>query len=146
VSWAQRLSDEAEPALRLAAGWAALAAARHRYVGGAAGRDATLRHVRVLGRRWREAGDLESLRRRLPSEAAWVLEDLTDSTELWRAERRWWHELELAGRRWLRQPASGVEALVGAFALLLADAHRVQAAIEIAAWRGVEEDAVDEIL
>jgi hypothetical protein len=144
LSWAQRVSDEAAAAARLAAGWAALVVGRRRFVEDAATFE--WKHLRLLGARWPEAGDLDAFRQCLPSDAALVLDGVSNPADLWRAEVRWWRTLDLSGQRLLRRPGSGPEAVVGAFSVLLADAHRVQGALELAARGDADEGVVDEVL
>lgn len=146
LSWAQRVDDEIEEMSRLAAGWAALVAARDLFAGGRTQAAAGAANVRMLGRDWREAADLADFLGRLPRDAAWVFRDIDKAEELWRAEVRWWRSLYADGLERLRHPASGADAVVGAFCVLLADAHLVQGGLEMASRGGGESEVVDELL
>lgn len=145
LAWAQRVNEATEAAARIAAGWAALVAARHLLLGGRAA-EVALANARLLGHRWIEAGDLTSLRERLPRDAAWVLDGVDSAGEIWRAEVRWWRALDADGQRLLHRPRSGADAVVGAFAVLLADAHGVQGALELAARTGRQDEVIGETL
>lgn len=148
LSWAQRVADEVdvEEGSRMARAWAALVVARLLFVGEDRAPGTAADHLRLLGRDWREAGDPSELMERLPREAAWVLEDVSDPEDLWRAEVRWWRSLHDDGRKLLGGTGSGRERILGAFNLLLADAHRVQGALEFGARGGAEEEMLDEVL
>jgi hypothetical protein len=69
----------------------------------------------------------------LPAGLRWVLEDIADPTDLWRAEAAWWHRVERDGFALLRRADFGRATVVGALAVLAADAWRVRAALESAA-------------
>ncbi len=144
LSWAARVTDEAEDAARAATGWAVLTAAADVLVGDRtrAGRPG----VPGLGAGWAEAEDLRGFVRALPRQAARVLDDVAEPADLWRAEVRWWRGLDDEGERLLRRAGSGEAAVVGAFALLLADAHRVQGAIEVAARGGADSPEGGEVV
>lgn len=145
LSWAHRMAEEADGMARLAGGWAALVVANDLLLGARTQADDGARRVRELGGEWAEAGDVGQLRERLPHDAGWVLEDVDDSKDLWRAEVRWWRHLDEESRRRLRHPNRGPDALVGAFGAHLADARRVEAALELAA-RGGQGEVADEVL
>ena len=120
VAWAERVDIEVEGASRLAAGWAVLQA--------------------------RGAASGTPVRRRLLHEGAWVLAGRDQTEDPWRAEVRWWREVAEQGRQRLQRPDDGVAAAIGAFCVLLADAHRVQGALALAAQRGTDEEAIRELL
>ena len=144
MSWADRVADQADEAQALAGGWAALAAARTLRSG--SGTEWPGHGIRVLGPDWFRAGDLPDLATRLPRAASWVLDDVVHPTELWRAELRWWRRLEQQGGEWLRQRRSGSEVVMGVFVVLVADAHCVAGALELAARGGASRGVVDELL
>ncbi len=145
LSWARRVADEVPAAARLVAGWAALVAARDLLLGSATRRGDRPHRIRELGWRWTEAGDLDGLVERLPRDAAWVFDDISGPEELWRAEVRWWRHLDTDGRDRVRRGESGPDAVVGVFATLLADAHGVQGALELAA-HGCDEEVLRDVL
>jgi hypothetical protein len=140
LSWAHRVAQQVDPAARLAAGWGALVVAQDLLVGSGTRRGGRPRRMAELGWRWARAEDLGGLLDGLPRDAAWVLRDVSGPEELWRAEARWWRQLDEGGRDRLRRADSGPDVVVGAFAALLADAHGVQAALQLAAHGGVEEE------
>lgn len=145
LSWAHRVANELDQAARLAAGWAALIAAGDLLLGSSTRAGNSAHRVRELGWDWVAAGDVQGLRDRLPAEARWVLHDVEDPEELWRAEVTWWRTAEAEGHRRSRSVDSGPDAVLGAFALLLTDAHGVQSALELAAW-GSDEEVAHELL
>jgi hypothetical protein len=143
LSWAARLSrlDRAAP---WAAGAAALLVARERFV---AGRDlpATPRRqaTRLLGQKALAATSLAELRRRLPDPAGWVLAGIEDPVDLWRAEAGWWSRVERDGFQLLDAARFGAAPVLGAVAVLSADAQRVRAALELAARGGRPLEVLD---
>ena len=98
---------------------------------GTAGRIA--RRLAPLGSEWPAATSLPDLARRVPSGARWVLDDVSEPSDLWRAEAGWWVRLESDGHDLLRQARPGRGVVVGAVALLAADAWRTTAALQVAA-------------
>jgi hypothetical protein len=65
-----------------------------------------------------------------------VLKDVDEAVDLWRAEARWWDAVEGDGRELLRRSSFGPKPVVGAVALLSADAWRTRGALELAARGG----------
>jgi hypothetical protein len=143
LAWAARLSrlDRAAP---WAAGSAVLLVARERF---AAGRDLPAplrgRAARLLGRDALAATSLGDLGRRLPDRARWTLEGVEDPGDLWRAEAGWWSRVERDGFELLDTAGFGAAPVLGAVAVLVADAQRVRAALELAARGGVPLEAFD---
>ena len=90
-------------------------------------------------------GDLAEFVRLLPAQARWVLADVEQPRDLWRAERAWWHRVERDGLRLLRDSRFGPAPLVGAVGVLAVDAWRVQAALEVAARGGRDLEAFDAV-
>jgi membrane protein YqaA with SNARE-associated domain len=146
LSWADRVAQQADEAGTLAGGWAALAAARTLRGGPGTGDGWPGHGIRVLGTDWFRARDVPDLAARLPRPAGWVLEGITDASELWRAELRWWRRLERQGGEWLQQRRSGREVVLGVFGVLVADAHCVAGALELAARGGAGRGVVDELV
>jgi hypothetical protein len=120
LAWCERVDTEVERASELAAGWAVLQAARD--------------------------PDASGIRLRMAHDGAWVRTGDDVEAPAWQAEVRWWRALDERGRRWLQRPRAGVDAAVGAFCVLLADAHRVQGALGLAARGGDDEEAVHALL
>ncbi|MGK4585293.1 V-type ATPase subunit [Kitasatospora sp. HPMI-4] len=133
VAAAVRAADTVPPAHRWAAGRAALLAARGRFVTGRPLAGQAARHAaRLLGHRAVETVSFEDFRRRLVPAARWAVDGVESPDELWRAEARWWKALDRDGRELLRGARYGLEPVVGAVAVLSADAWRVRAALELA--------------
>ncbi|HEY6708602.1 MAG TPA: hypothetical protein VJB61_13545 [Actinomycetota bacterium] len=136
LSWWARLTRLA-PAAPWAAGAAGLLVARERF---GAGREPPARlHGQVtslLGRDALAAASLAELGRRLPAPARWALEGVEDQGDLWRAEAAWWSRVEGDGFQLLGSPGFGEAPVLGAVAVLAADARRVRAALELAARGG----------
>ena len=99
--------------------------------------------VTLLGREAVDATSLPAFAAALPPPASWVLAGVSEPPELWRAEIAWWHRLEHDGVGLLRNGRFGPEPLLGAAAILSADAWRVRAALEIAARGGADLEAFD---
>jgi hypothetical protein len=78
-----------------------------------------------------------------PTDARWVLAGIDRPEELWRADVAWWHRVERDAFALLRRASFGRPPVIGAVAVLAADAWRVRAALEVAARGSVEAfDAV----
>lgn len=101
--------------------------------------------TRVVGSAAMAARTLPELAAALPTSARWVLADVTDPADLWRAEAGWWRRIERDGFDWVRQAEPGPEVLVGAAAMMAADAWRARAAIELAARGGKPMEAFDAV-
>ena len=143
LSWAARLS-RLDRAAAWAAGAAALLVARERF---AAGRDlpaaAQRQATRLLGGDALAATSLAELRRRLPRPAGWVLAGVEDPVDRWRAEAGWWSRVERDGFELLDARGFGAAPVLGAVAVLGADAQRVRAALELAARGGRSLEVLD---
>jgi hypothetical protein len=92
----------------------------------------------VLGPRWPAATTLDDLRAALDPPARKVLEAVTAPDRLWLAEVALRQRTADAGARLLREPLPGPERVVGAIAVLAADAWNVRAALADAAAGGGE--------
>ncbi|MGW1259413.1 hypothetical protein ACWD5Q_30565 [Streptomyces sp. NPDC002513] len=90
----------------------------------------------LLGSRAVDAASFRDFCARLPSEARWVLADVEEPGDLWRAEARWWRVVDRDGAGMLRDGRYGPQEVVGAVAVLSVDAWRVRAALESAARAG----------
>jgi len=132
--WASWLADAAPGAGEWSAGAAALVVARL-LASGQAPPPAALGDLRrQLGHDWETATDLAELEARVPRSAAWALDNLTGSDDLWRAEGRWWQRVDRDAAAMLRAGRPGPAMAGAAAARLVADAWRAQAALEAAAW------------
>ena len=73
------------------------------------------------------ATSLAELERRLPGHARWVLAAVEDPADLWLAEAGWWSRVERDGFELLGASGFGAAPVLGAVAVLAADAWRVGA-------------------
>ncbi|MFF7903163.1 hypothetical protein ACIP4X_31500 [Streptomyces sp. NPDC088817] len=144
---ARRTAVAVPSARRWARGRALLLAARERFVHHRslpepARRDA----ARLLGTRAPGAASYQEFREHLPPTAGWVLADVDEPGELWRAEARWWRTVQSDGTAMLREGRYGPRMVVGAVAVLTVDAWRVRAALESAARGGRPGEAFDALV
>jgi hypothetical protein len=141
IAWARRVHAEAPEARAWAAGALALLVARELLL---QGRTTPFEGAgTILGDGWERAVTVPELARALPGEAAWALEGIAEPEELWRAEARWWARLEADGETMVRGHREGRQAVVGAVALLAADARRASVALASAARGG--GDVLEEV-
>jgi hypothetical protein len=70
---------------------------------------------------------------RLPGDTRWALQHVELEQDLWTADARWWRRVEEDGFRGLRGASFGPAPVLGAVAVLAADARRVRAALATAA-------------
>jgi hypothetical protein len=143
LAWGVRVAQEIPAAEDWAAAWLLLVVARDLF----ASDDGVVRRVRPrlgpLGWDWPSASSLSDLARMSPRTASWVLEDIHEVPELWRAEARWWSRLESDGHAMMSQPRPGPKVVLGAIALLGTDAWRTKGALQIAARGGRPIEAFD---
>ncbi|GAA1510072.1 hypothetical protein GCM10009677_48750 [Sphaerisporangium rubeum] len=135
LSWAAQVARTVRPASAWATAATALLVARERFLEGRRlhlSREAES----LLGPRALDAGSLRDMTASLPSSARWVLAGLDRPGDLWRGEPRWWERVERDGTAMLSGSAFGPSPVVGAVALLAADAWRVQRAGATAVYRG----------
>ncbi len=143
--WAQRVAGFDDPLGTWATAGAALLVAGHRLVPGQAIPAAVLPSLRgVLGTAV-DADTLETLATELPGRAQWVLAGVTSPGDLWRAEAAWWARVQRDAFSLLRTSASNIDPVLGAAAVLGADAWRTRAALEIAARGGGPLEAYDAV-
>lgn len=125
---------------RWAEGAGALLLARERFLGqqehAGLPQAAEVNLSRALGPSALAGGTLVDLRARLPAEASWALENVSSPEDLWRAEARWWAVLDEEGRHLTKGSTAGPEKVLGAVALMAADAWRLRAALGLAARGG----------
>ncbi|MFI6654911.1 hypothetical protein ACIBL8_05260 [Streptomyces sp. NPDC050523] len=143
-SAAARTAANLPAAARWAAGEAALLWARETFVAGR--RPATRHAARLLGTAAVRATAFDEFRARLAPPAKWALEGIERPGDLWRAEARWWSTVERDGLRLLHEARFALTPVVGAVAVLSADAWRVRAGLECAAHGGRALEAFDELL
>lgn len=135
------LADRVIAAVPDAASWAsgavALLLARELAFGRSPRATVTLR--RVLGAAVLQARTPADVVRAVNTEARWVFADLPhplSPQDLWQAELTWWARVERDSERLARHRTPGPQALVGSVGLLVTDAWRVRAALEVAARGG----------
>jgi hypothetical protein len=137
ASWAARVATLPHPAPCWAAGAAALLVAGERVVAERELPDFVCAQVSgLLGSAPLRAATLDDLVSCLPAQARWVLTPRVAASGLWQAEARWWARVERDGFALLASSGFASEPLVGAVAILAADAWRLRAALEMAARGG----------
>ncbi|MFF4713207.1 V-type ATPase subunit [Streptomyces eurythermus] len=147
VSAALRLATAVPDAARWAAARLALLFGREVFVVGRRLPDVSVRRAaRLLGPRAVGAGSYADFRHALPATARWLLDDVDEAADLWRAEARWWDAVERDGRELLRRSDFGPQPVVGAVALLSVDAWRIRGALELADRGGGPGDWWVEVL
>ncbi len=147
MGWAERVVARVPEARTWALGAAALVVARERL-----GRreplpeSAAATATSLLGAGWRDAGSLDALRGSLGAPARWALDGLADIRDLWRWEVRWWRRVRIDARGLLARSTFGSEHVVGAAALLAADAWLALGALETAARGPATGEAFDAVV
>ena len=147
LAWARRVAALVPEIRSWAAGAAALLLARELFAVGLPVELLPVPPFTLLGQSWQSARTFDRFVDELPADGAWALEGVAGPESLWRAEASWWARCETDARGLVRETTGDRRVIVGAVALLAADAHRVAAALGAAARRqliGVEEafDAV----
>ena len=132
--WLRRLASAAPGARPWAVAGAVLLAARLLFVDRTrpAGRLPSLLRP-LLGSRWPEAATLPELSLALSPAAGEALAGIQDPRDLWRAEAQLAARVEQDGFGLLRAGLPGPDVVLGAMAVLAADAWRVRAALAAAA-------------
>ncbi len=137
LAWAGRVSANVPRARTWAVGAATLVIARPHLLGDRTIPASTaLLTTRLLGTHWLETRTLTTFVTSLPADARWPLDPIDDPADLWRAEASWWARVSTDGFALLRQPVGSPDPVIGAVAVLAADAWRVRAALEVAARGG----------
>lgn len=144
--WAERVAALGGPARDWAAGAVALLLAGERFGQGRAPQP-VLRTVAasLLGERAADAPSLAALRESMPRRLAWVLVEAGSPAGLWQAEAAWWDRVERDGITLVRASEFGFGPVLGAAAVLAADAWRIQAALQLAARGGGPLEAYDAV-
>mgnify|MGYP000094200954 FL=1 len=137
--WARRLLDEVPETADWVAGALALLVAREVLLDGRPFDVPDRARPHVIGAEWQRARTLAQLVSALPTRAAWPLHGLREAEGLWQGEVRWWRRVERDAAAMTRGARQARAVVIGAAALLAADARRVLAALETAARRGDAE-------
>lgn len=136
LAWARRTLVAVPEAGEWALGAVALLLARELLlVGRSAEQLADLRPPLPVSS-WMGSQSVEALRLALPAECGWPLAGLAQPDELWLGEAAWWQRVERSAERLARAAPLGRTTVIGAIALLGADAVRVGAALESASRGG----------
>ncbi|HUY45430.1 MAG TPA: hypothetical protein VMV92_06850 [Streptosporangiaceae bacterium] len=144
--WAARVAECGDPARTWAAGAAVLLLAGERFAAGHTVDPAVMHGaLGLLGPAAPGAATLEELARGLPARARWVLAGISSPAGLWRAEAAWWAGVERDGFRLLGTSGLDSGTVLGAVAVISADAWRICAALEIAARGGGPLKAYDAV-
>ena len=144
--WAARVAAVGDSARSWAAGAEALLLAGQWFAAGGEARDTGFgAEPGMLGLAVAGVATLDELGLRLPVRARWVLAGISSPGDLWRAEAAWWARIEQDGFRLLRTSSLDSGPVLGAVAVMAADAWRVRAALEIAARGGAPLEAYDAV-
>lgn len=143
--WALRVGAFDDPLQTWAAAGAALLLAGERFAAGRTIAPAVLVPLGGLLGMAVEASTLDALAAAVPARARWALAGVTSPTDLWRAEAAWWARVERDAFARLRTSAPNAEPVIGAVAVLAADAWRARAALEMAARGGGDLGVYDAV-
>jgi ATP synthase (C/AC39) subunit len=144
--WAERLTALPAAPVPWAAGAAALLLAREQLRGGRTlPAPAHKAAAALLGHRALEATSMRDLATAADPDAAWVFDGIDQPTDLWRAEAAWWRRVEDDGLALLRSVGHSPGPLLGAIAVLAADAWRVCAALELSDRGGALLEVFDAV-
>jgi len=142
--WAERVAALGEPARTWACAAVVLLLAGERFVAGRQPPPALeSTAIRLIGPGATGAVSIDELAGRLPARLAWVLEPVASAADLWLGEAAWWKHVERDGLALLSGPGFDSLPVLGAAAVLAADARRVGAALEIAARGGGSLEVFD---
>jgi len=134
VAWADRVVARVEPAATWAYGALALLVARERFaVDRPLPEPARQITTRLLGPAALTAASLSEFATALPARGRWAMPGITDRSQLWAAEGRWWRRVRADAATLLAGSGFGAGRVIGAAGLLAADAWLVRAALESAA-------------
>jgi hypothetical protein len=146
VAWARRLAGRVPEAALWAKGAVAVLAAREIFAFDRGINEATRREIdAMVGRHWRTASSLDTFVDELPASASWPLLDLTDPTELWRAEIAVANRVDVDAARHVGSGLYDRAAVAGIMAMLLIDLWRVRGAIEVAGRTPIPEEFFDAV-
>jgi hypothetical protein len=99
--------------------------------------------VPELGAVWRQATDLESFSQAVPRSGRWVLQDVRQPSDLWRAERSWWRRVDREAAQLVESPRLDRTVVIAAATSLVTDCWRTEVALEQAARASVPREAAD---
>ena len=141
LAWAERVAG----GVPAAAGWGRAALALllvrdcllggHPLTGRRAERAASVLGPSFVGLLGGPVPAIEDIAAHLPGGTRWALREVREGHDLWTADTRWWHRVEDDGFTMVRDATFGPSVVVGAVAMLAADAWRARAALEAAAHR-----------
>jgi len=144
--WAARVARSGDPARTWAAGAVALLVGGERFAAGRVVRPAVMDGaLALIGPAAAGAATLDDFRGCLPARARWALAGVSAPDGLWQAEAAWWTWVERDGHALLRSSGPDSGPVLGAVAVMAADARRVCAALEIAARGGGPLEAYDAV-
>ncbi|MBP3036733.1 hypothetical protein J2M53_10810 [Arthrobacter sp. zg-ZUI100] len=133
VVWLRRLASEAAAVRPWAATAGVLICARLLLVERTEPGERLVSLLRpLIGTGWTGSDGLQALRSSLPPASAQVLEGVESTSDLWRAEAGFAGRVEADGFSLLRAGLPGPDVVLGAMAVLAADAWRVRAALAAA--------------
>jgi hypothetical protein len=133
LGWAGALRAVVAGAREWADGALTLALAKELFAAARLPERRKLPRVPELGTTWSKATHLATFRDAVPASGRWVLSDVGQPSDLWRAERSWWIRVDRDATRLLARPALDETVVIAAATLLLTDCWRTQAALEQAA-------------
>lgn len=144
LRWLRMVAAEAPQATGWVIGAAVLVAAKQLLVRGPS---ETLARAAapLIGSEWVRARSVPELRSAMPVAGRWALDGIGSPAELWRAEAGLAARVESDGFRLLRQGTPGVDAVLGAVAVLAVDGWRVRVALADASY-GVGPGEVLDVL
>ncbi|MGG7569302.1 V-type ATPase subunit [Streptomyces sirii] len=144
ITAAVRTAAALPEAVRWAAGRLALLVGREVFVVGRWLAEPSARLAgRLLGSEALRATSFADFRQRLPATSRWALVGIDRPADLWRAEAQWWARLEGDGTELLRGSRMSADPVIGAVAVLSADAWKVRGALELAARGGRPTEVFD---
>ncbi|MCQ1987150.1 hypothetical protein [Arthrobacter sp. zg-Y844] len=144
--WLRRLASAAPATRPWAVAGAVLLAARLLLVTRTGTTDRLVSLLRpLIGTGWTEAASLSELTAALSPAAGQALAEVQEPHELWRAEARLAAQVEADGFGLLRAGLPGPDVVVGAMAVLAADAWRVRAALAAAATGTGRSEVLDAV-
>jgi hypothetical protein len=144
--WAAQVAALGGPAGAWAEGAAALLVAGERFAVGRAVDPAVMScALDLFGPAVSGAATFGELAGALPPRARWALAGIGSPGDLWRAEAAWWARVQEDGLGLLRTSGLDSGAVLGAVAVMAADAWRVCAALEIAARGGGPLEVYDDL-
>lgn len=132
LAWTGRVARTIPEAGSWAAGALALIVARERFLSDRRPEELDDRRTAGLGREWRRAATIADIARLLPARAAWALAGVSDPEQLWLCEAAWWRRVCGDAEALVHGAQEGRAVVVGAVALLAADAVRTSAALAAA--------------